>query len=350
MNGKLTTITYLLFSFCIVPILCSYAEGEKIPSDKELVKMFHKSVLWVNLPDTAKENREKLIAMGPGILPSILPVMKNEFLMQQYGLQDIIYGMLGQYKKTSETEEKTVQLNKLKIEIAGYLREHCVKNSYEGLRWVVRWLAELKVSPEEDIAAIGKHVDHDYWRVRSSCASSLGLYESDIATPYIRELIKDPEEEVRAQAAYAAGLIKDAALIPSLCERLEDPLFTARMNSADSLVKLAHAGFGKEIEREIGIYLDSDKPMKTRYIALEILGRAGDENILNTVLPYLESKDRIMRGLAVESAAATGTDAVKEILDEMYDKEKDMFVIGKLEKVKGNNFGDKKKIYPRDYK
>jgi HEAT repeat protein len=316
-------------------------------SDTELIEIFKKSVFWVNPPDVAQENRTRLIDLGPEILPALLPLMEKEFLMQQYGLQDIIYGILKRYESTDNEVLKT-ELTATKKEIAGFLRDHLQAYSYEGLRWVIRWLAELNVDPELDIPVIIKHINHPYWRVRSAVANSLGLLESNLGSGYVIQLMQDPVEEVRSQAAVAAGRIKDPVLINPLCELLEDPLFPARMNAADSLVNIALNGYQHDIEKRMIQLLTAELP-KVKHLAMEIIGRAGTKNALNYIEPFFSSGDRIMRGFAVEAAGAIGTVTIREHLEELLENEQDYFVRGKLKRVLGDSFGNRNMLFPHDH-
>ena len=122
-------LIHVLFPLTLL-IICSTVSGEQPNPGGDLQSIFIKAVPWYTSPDEAEEYRDKLVAMGPAVLPGLLPLMENEYLLQQYTLQDIIYGMIKRGEKPEPVDDgmpTRAEINAVLAHCKKKREEHCRK-------------------------------------------------------------------------------------------------------------------------------------------------------------------------------------------------------------------------------
>ncbi len=169
--------------------------------------------------------------------------------------------------------------------------------------------------------------------------SAFGHIEERSPVPAIYPYLKDRDEPTRIAAAVALGKIKDPGSIPKLVETLGDELFTVRSAAENSLVSIGDSA--------ITLMLDALTGATTPGVIHMIhgLGRIGEDldtlearteriRIKRALMPFLGSKDNVLRGYAVEALGKLGGEVTLELLRMRMADELDPFVLGKYKSIK----------------
>ena len=323
MNRKVCLFSLALL-ILTVPVAASAAE---IPP--EILEKFKHAVPWTNLEEVWKPNQEELIGMGPAVIEVLLPRLRAEYLLEQYTLQEILRAVLREKEGTGEEEV-------VKEEILGYLLDHIAKEDYEGLRWPVRWAAELKIEPVRTTEVIARHAASADWRLRKAVAHALGITGTKKATPILLKLAEDEIEEVRAEAFHSMGILKDPAFLPVLVAGLGDPLFPARFNAADALVLIADGKGRERVAAEIRSLLRSSEG-KYLHLAIEMAGRIDAPYFAAELDGLLNGDDPLARAFAAEAMGRDGGRGTRSLLVYRLKVEEDDFVRQTIEEVLGSS-------------
>jgi HEAT repeat protein len=146
-----------------------------------------------------------------------------------------------------------------------------------------------------------ERLDHRRWWVRAEAARALGLVREAPSVDALLQALDDPHEEVRAAAVDALGRIGDSRCGPALLARLRDESRHQRARVVEALralgpsmvpMLLTHAR-----ERP------SDTPM-----TLDILGIVGGTAAIDTLLEWSGAGDPAVRAAALRAIGSIGLD------------------------------------------
>jgi HEAT repeat protein len=152
-------------------------------------------------------------------------------------------------------------------------------------------------------------------QVRQYGALLLGqLKDSEGITPLIQAL-RDPDKNVRAQAAKALGVIGDPSIGP-LTLLLDDPDWRVRYRAAEAL---GITGSEKAVPFLINV-LDDPKD-HVRYMAAKAIGETGSGAAENALIVRLGDENEFVRRSAATSLGKTGGVAAKEALKRLLARE-----------------------------
>ncbi len=188
---------------------------------------------WVVGREKAATATALLASRGPAYVPELLALMPRENLLEQYTVEAILKAM----RDTLDEPGKDQLWQALRAHLQG-------ASEYEGIRWVMRWLAEMNRNPEDTVAALTSRATSQRWRIRQAAAESLGSLSNPLATPVLVSLASDPHEQVRAVAAWGLGRTGGAPSLPALGRALRDESFLVRFNAAAAVVERAASGEG----------------------------------------------------------------------------------------------------------
>jgi HEAT repeat protein len=140
-----------------------------------------------------------------------------------------------------------------------------------------------------------------------------------IGTPAVKPLIaalKDKDENVRKQAAYALGKIGDAQAVEPLSAALEDNDARVRRGAAEALRKIGDA---QAVEPLIAALKDNDA--RVRKNAAEALGELGGAQAVEPLIAALKDKDANVRWqVAYALGEIGGAQAVEPLIAALKDK------------------------------
>jgi twitching motility protein PilT len=108
--------------------------------------------------------------------------------------------------------------------------------------------------------------------VRDRALDSLRAFGDQLLEPAI-ELLRDPDDDVRAAAVTVASMFDDPRVVPATIALLKDPDWWIRIAAADTLGRLKDA---RAVEPLIAAMADPD----LKWSAVEALGRIGDPRAL----------------------------------------------------------------------
>ena len=248
------------------------------PLPRDPVARLRMAAIWENDQATQEAARASLIADGPKVLPRLLETLKDEKLMMQYGLENVVNGMTrapkdaddavkARYAATGEAASSV---------LLDHLARHTGALSYEGLRWPVRWVGELGKNKERAVAALKEHAFDREFRVRHAVADALGTLGDAAASETLAAMTRDPEDSVRAVAAGSLGKVGGAGAVAALARTLEDAMFGPRDNARHALVDLAGRDQREAVLEAVRPLLKSAQA-KVAWAAADILGALKDE-------------------------------------------------------------------------
>jgi len=172
--------------------------------------------------------------------------------------------------------------------------------------WRVRRVAIKGVSERaapEAIAALVSLVvrNHHNPSLLNSALQVLAASEVDTLSPLL-ELLKDPDPDLRMQAALALGEQRDVRAVEGLIETLKDEDTNVRYHAIEALGKLKAA---QAVDALVEIAESRDFFLS--FAALETLAKIGDAHIAPRVVPLLE--DEFLREPAINLLGQLGDDS-----------------------------------------
>ena len=133
-----------------------------------------------------------------------------------------------------------------------------------------------------------------------SAIDIFGRIRSLKAISLLRDLLREPEPDIRARAAYALGCIGDPTSAPLLIETLRDRAWAVRAMTAKALGRLREQGSIDALCVALG-----DQQWWVRANAAEALKNKGDKGI-DALLAMLDSKDPYAAQQAVQMLQESG--------------------------------------------
>jgi len=156
--------------------------------------------------------------------------------------------------------------------------------------WRVRRSAVLGLTPHasRDMLAsllTALRLEHSDFNVLSSALQLLSVSEVDLTEP-LAELLRDPEPDLRVQAALALGQQHHPAAVGALVDALRDPDVNVRFHAIEALGLLRAA----EAADELAEIADSGDFFLS-FPAVDALARIGDPRVVPQLLPLLSQPD-----------------------------------------------------------
>lgn len=139
------------------------------------------------------------------------------------------------------------------------------------------------------------------WWVRAEAAWALGLVRARLAGPAIVALLDDPFEEVRAAAVEALGLIGDPAAIPELVTRLDQQSRHQRVRVVHALRAFGTAAVTPVLEH-------AQRTPAGRAALADLLAALEAPGALPTLVAWLSDSDPATRAAAAHAVGAIGVD------------------------------------------
>jgi hypothetical protein len=139
------------------------------------------------------------------------------------------------------------------------------------------------------------------WWIRAEAALALGLVREAAAGPGILSLLDDVHDEVRAAAVEALGRLGPPEAIPALIARLSSESRHQRARVVEALRR-----FGEAVTRPLLSHAAAhpeDRPM-----AAELLGLIGGTAALDALLEWTSGDEPALRAAALKALATIGID------------------------------------------
>ncbi len=124
---------------------------------------------------------------------------------------------------------------------------------------------------------------------RSAATYALGRIPLEQSMDLVADLLKDPEIEIRCEAAQALGQVGSPRVIPRLTEALAGPA-DMRHYTRRSLVAILTRSGGEALEEFIRTAGTVDRP-EIRSELADVLGRLKDPRVIDTLVPLLKDPE-----------------------------------------------------------
>lgn len=177
--------------------------------------------------------------------------------------------------------------------------------------------------PESALTVMLKALEYKSSHVRGKAAVALGvLGDKRAVEPLVKLLKEDKDHKVRAQAAWALGILKDAG---KAAETLVASLKDSKVQSR-SIESLAVIGGKAALEGLATFAKDEKQDMYQRKSALQAIGQIGGKEALETLKPLFGNKEEPYSALP-QVLARIGKDALdflKTALEEAGDEDVDV--------------------------
>jgi serine/threonine-protein kinase len=135
--------------------------------------------------------------------------------------------------------------------------------------------------------------DEDWW-VRSRASDALARIGGERVVSAVLELVRDKDENIRRAAIEILNSCGDKRAIEHLIEATKDSDWWVSERAADAL-----AGIGDK--RAVPAILKMvERNGRSLPVALTTLGKLGDSNLIDRVLPYLQRPEKEVRVAAIE--------------------------------------------------
>ena len=139
--------------------------------------------------------------------------------------------------------------------------------------------------------------------IRQDACMALGVAGDTSALPSIRELLEDPDENVRAAAISSLSLWQDKPSITNIIILgLKDKFGVVRASAASSLAILGE----KKCIPALRVLMQSDKDSMVKAAAAVSLNSFGDSSGLETVRALTKDRNKDVRIYSAAMLAATG--------------------------------------------
>lgn len=149
--------------------------------------------------------------------------------------------------------------------------------------------------------------DEDWW-VRSRASDALARIGGDRVISAVLELVRDKDENIRRSAIEILNSCGDKRALAHLIEATKDPDWWVSERAADAL---AGIGDPKAIPAILKMLERDDKSLP---VALATLGKLGNSQHLDKVLPYMQRPEKEVRVAAIEAAALLSDDQHAEVV------------------------------------
>jgi len=244
---------------------------------------------------------------GDGVGPAIQEQLKdNNKLVRQAALN-----ALGKLKGDTNIELICGMLLDPDIEIINKAVEVIAKvNHPDTVKYLIAALkdenefsrrAAVEVLNEIGTANSVKHLleavaDEDWW-VRARASDALGRIGGERVVDAVLELIKDKNDDIRRAAIEILNTCKDKRAVDELIKATADQDWWVSERAADALAEI---GDPKALPAIIKML---DRGGRSTPTALRTLGKLGDHELLEKVIPYVKNADKQIKGAAIEAAA-----------------------------------------------
>ncbi|HWZ64575.1 MAG TPA: HEAT repeat domain-containing protein [Steroidobacteraceae bacterium] len=138
--------------------------------------------------------------------------------------------------------------------------------------------------------------DSDWW-VRSRAADALGKIGGPKVIDAVLQLVRDKDEDIRRAAIEILNQTKDERAIDSLIQATRDSDWWVSERAVDALAEI---GNKRAVPRLIEM-LHSGSTGKATPIVVRALGKLGDSNLVETLLPLVARPEREIRIEAIQA-------------------------------------------------
>ena len=184
----------------------------------------------------------------------------------------------------------------------GPLHDAIGDEDWQVRRTAVRALAGRRDAPLVDALVAALRDSHRNFSVLSSALQLLAMTGVDVTTALV-DLLRNPDADVRIQAALALGTGARPEAAAALLEALDDPDANVRFHAIEALGKVAPAS---AVERLAAIAESSD--FFLAFPALDALARINDPAVAPRIVPLL--RDELVGDEAAEALGQIGDEDV----------------------------------------
>jgi len=171
--------------------------------------------------------------------------------------------------------------------------------------------------------------DDDWW-VRARAGDALAEIGGPKVVNAVLALVKDKDEDIRRTAIEILNATKDERAVDHLIKATEDEDWWVRERAVDAL---AHIGGTKALPRLLDM-LGSNA--KTDTVVVRALGKLGDQNIIERLVPLLNRSERDVRIEAIRAIAhltdEAHADSIQKVLQNVM-KSDDATIINSADKA-----------------
>src|SRR5262245_24646781 len=138
--------------------------------------------------------------------------------------------------------------------------------------------------------------DEDWW-VRSRASDALARIGGPRVVDAVLELIKDKDENIRRSAIEILNTCRDKRAVDKLIEATRDKDWWVSERAADALAEIGDA---KALPALLEMMAKNNRSLP---VAIAAVGKLGNSNVLNKVLPYLQRPEKEVRVAAIGAVA-----------------------------------------------
>jgi HEAT repeat protein/tRNA A-37 threonylcarbamoyl transferase component Bud32 len=136
--------------------------------------------------------------------------------------------------------------------------------------------------------------DDDWW-VRSRAADALSEIGGPKVVDSVLELIKDEDEDIRRTAIEILNATKDERAIDALLKATDDSDWWVRERAVDALAQIGDSRAVPKLVEMLG------KNSKTNTVVVRALGKLGNADLINKILPMLSQPEREVQVEAIRA-------------------------------------------------
>ena len=162
-------------------------------------------------------------------------------------------------------------------------------------------MAQTKSATNQERDSLIKKLRDPDEKVRQQAAWALGVHRDRTAVPPLIAALKDTNGEVRASAAGALGDIGDKRAVTPLIVALKDPNDEVRARAADALGSLRDK---RAVTPLIAALKDTNGEVRAR--AADALGYIGDKRAVMPLIALLKDPEKMVRGPAAGALGNLG--------------------------------------------
>ena len=220
-------------------------------------------------------------------------------------------GALAKYPSLAEVEPVAKLLADADVEVSNRAVEVMIRARHpQTVRYLVPVLkdeseyarrAAVEVLNEVGDANSVKHLldaikDADWW-VRSRAADALGKIGGPRVVDAVLQLVKDPDEDIRRTAIEILNLTKDERAVDYLLQATRDSDWWVSERAVDALAAM---GSRRAVPRLVEML---QGPVRSVPSAIRALGKLGDAQVVEALLPQLTRPEKEIRIEAVQALA-----------------------------------------------
>ncbi|MBT8084406.1 MAG: protein kinase [Woeseia sp.] len=163
-----------------------------------------------------------------------------------------------------------------------------------------------EIADQDSVKHLLDAIKDDDWWVRSRAGDALGEIGGPKVVNSVLSLINDKDEDIRRTAIEILNVTKDETAVDHLLKATEDSDWWVRERSVDALTQI---GSTRAVPKLVSL-LGNDEKMDT--VLIRALGKLGDHNIIDNIVPLIASKKREVQIEAIKAIAHLADDVRAE--------------------------------------